>query len=256
MPEPRVRTAATEPEPETEPATVALAQESTPPAAVGQPTLAVPAIEPVVQQRELAIQQAEPALAAAPPVSSRDDGEPTRSIDADFDVADMPSRAPADLAQIPSVMSQAGAAAPPPAEETGTGAGVRYLVVPERIARQADTSFTTPVAPEGRGAGERQTATPQPRTSAEAPPTTRQAQAKQPQVQQPRAKQPDARQPQRSTPPRGQSQPKSAATGSEEPGPRAWGGMFPNVSAGLEAMGGWRGRVREAAVPRDGQSRP
>jgi hypothetical protein len=32
----------------------------------------------------------------------------------------------------------------------------------------------------------------------------------------------------------------AAADDRQTPSPRAWGGMFPNVSAGLEAMGGWR----------------
>ena len=34
-----------------------------------------------------------------------------------------------------------------PTEESQTAGSIRYLVVPERIARQADTLFTTPVAP-------------------------------------------------------------------------------------------------------------
>ena len=262
-PAPATETAALEPdqaeapptlEPET--AAVAVADDTPTPAVAGQPTLAVPATES-------ALQQPEPAVAAAPPVPSRDEGESPRSIDADFDVGDMPSRPAADLAKIPSVMSQAGAATAPPAEESGTGAGLRYLVVPERIARQADTSFTAPVAPEGRPAGQRDQASAPQRAAAAAPPA---ASAPTKPAPQPRQRQATGRQPQtgqqapkqqaKPTAPRSQSQQQSAAGGREESSPRAWGGMFPNVSAGLEAMGGWRGRVREAAVPQNEPARP
>ncbi|MFM8413288.1 MAG: SAF domain-containing protein [Planctomycetota bacterium] len=304
MPEPPARTAAVEPAPAaapaaTEPAAVAAADESTPPAVAGQPTLAGPATEPAAQQPELAagqpelaVEQPEPAVAAAMPVPSLDDSESTRSIDSAFDVADMPSRPAADLAQIPSVMSQADAAAAPSAEETGTGSSIRYLVVPERIARQADTSFTTPVAPEGRPAGDREQATAsqrapgtppaatpaptkpaaRPRTAASQPQAQRgqqaqqaqrgqpaqprQATTRQPQAKQQQVGQPGTGQQARPAPSRSQSHQKPATSGREEPSPRAWGGMFPNVSAGLEAMGGWRGRVREAAVPQNESARP
>lgn len=289
--EPTTQTAAVEPEratapPTLEPETVAVADDTPSPAVAGQPTLAVPATESAANQSDVAVQQPEPAVAAATPVPSRDEGESPRSIDADFDVGDMPSRPAADLAKIPSVMSQAGAATAPPAEETGTGAGVRYLVVPERIARQADTSFTAPVAPEGRSAGERDqssapqraaaaapsaasattTPAPQPRTTIDQAQTQQDEQAQRGQSAQPRQRQATSRQPQtgqqgpkqqaKPTAPRGQSQQQSAAGGREESSSRAWGGMFPNVSAGLEAMGGWRGRVREAAVPQNESARP
>ena len=266
--EPTAQTAAVEPEPATaastpEPEPGLVADDSAPPAVAGQPTLAVPALEPVARQSDVAIQQPEPAVTAAISVPSRsqDETESARSIDADFDGGDMPSRPAADLAQIPSVMSQADAAAAPPAEETGTGAGVRYLVVPERIARQADTSFTTPVAPEGRAASEReQPSSPPPSTttrSADRPAGKKPAaQPRQPQSRQSQSGQQGPKQQAKPTAPRGQSQQQPATAGRSEPSPRAWGGMFPNVSAGLEAMGGWRGRVREAAVPQNEPARP
>lgn len=257
-PEP-AQTAAVEPEPTTapptpEPETVATAEASAPPMVAGQPTLAVPATEPTVQQPEAAVQQPEPSVAATTPVTGGDD-EATPSIDSAFDVGDMPSRPAADLAEIPSVMSQAGAAAAPSAEEAATGTGVRYLVVPERIARQADTSFTAPVAPEGRSTADRPQAAPKPaQTQPAQPAQTRQRQATNRQSQ---TRQQEPKQQAKPTVPRGQSQQGPAATdGREETSPRSWGGMFPNVSAGLEAMGTWRGRVREASVPQNERTRP
>ena len=243
--------------------TAAVADESAPPAVAGQPTLAVPSLEPAAQQSDVAIQQPEPAVTTAITVPSRDEGESPRSIDADFDGGDMPSRPAADLAKIPSVMSQAGAAAAPPAEETGTGAGVRYLVVPERIARQADTSFTTPVAPEGRAASEQEepSSSPQSTTARSTETPAAKKPAAQPQQRQATNRQPQSgqqgpKQQAKPTAPRGQSQQQPGTAGRSEPSPRAWGGIFPNVSAGLDAMGGWRGRVREAAVPQNEPARP
>jgi hypothetical protein len=206
-------------------------------------------------------------------------------------------------------MSRATDAQAPAEDEPGSAGSIRYLVVPERIARQADTSFTTPVAPEGRpiAAPEQASAPPQaaaaPQASGQAPitgrpadrsqaaapparrqgsatgqspnrqpqPGSRQAQSKpqartqQPQArtQQPQARtqQPQARtqQPQaRTQQPRVQNQQQSAAVPAEQSNPRAWGGMFPNVSAGLDAIGAWRDRVREAVVPERpaGESQP
>lgn len=254
--------------PASEPATVAAADATLPPEVAGEPTLAAPAVVTPAQQSE-------PAVAAAAPTPSEDDGQSAGSIDAAFDVGDMPSRPPADLTTIPSVMSQAGGEiAAPSADESGSGASVRYLVVPERIARQADTSFTAPVAPESQPAGAREQATQQPRSTgqmqaqqvqpapqpqqiqpgqqAKRTQSSQQAQSRQRQAT---SRMPQTKQPKAATP-RGQSQQKPDSASREEPSPRAWGGMFPNVSAGLEAMGGWRGRVREAAVPQTEPARP
>lgn len=263
-----------------EPTAVAPADDEMPPAVTGEPTLAGPATAPLGEPSGLAVQQPETPgqpleslradLAAGP---SRTDEQPT-SIDAAFDVADMPSRPPADLSKIPSVMSAIDATVPPSAEETRTAAGVRYLVVPERIARQADTSFTTPVAPEGRPTGDREQATATPRAAATPatgpsaapkpaaqPQTTAgrpqgqpgQAQRRQATTRQPQSGSQQTRRQGQPTPPRGPQPPPNDA-GRGESNPRAWGGMFPNVSAGLEAMGGWR--VREAAVPQAKPARP
>ena len=185
-------------------------------------------------------------------------GEPRPS---NADALDMPSRPPVDVSNLPSVIARDTA---PIAivEGTATRSGVRYLVVPERIARQADTSFTTPAAPstglvepDAQGAA----LVPQPAATQPEPPAR---QPRQPRAQgaksQPRpaqggtspASQPDARQSARDKQ-SGQQQARSGATAQpnlaeqqsadgRQPSPRAWGGMFPNVSAGLEAMGGWR----------------
>jgi hypothetical protein len=143
----------------------------------------------------------------------------------------------------------------------------RYLVVPERIAMQADTSFTTPrpqppappavIKKNPTGANP----TPGGRSTAAAPTNQRgpaAARGNQPRsenaqavpaprggIQQPatggapaarRGPQQRPSQPAAPSQPAGQQAPrngKQAATNTE----RTWGGMFPNVAAGLEAMG-------------------
>jgi hypothetical protein len=190
---------------------------------------------------------------------------------------DLPSRRAADLSDLPSVMAgDSGAMA---AVTGGEGSGVRYLVVPERIARQADTSFTTPAAPDAAAQAK---ATPQPdreSAAAEIPATAAPATAAPAtvapatgkpanpkpapggQIRQPAARGPQgqatasSRQlPQQSArpqpmPPKTTGQP--AAAGRQPTGPRAWGGMFPNVQAGLEAMGSWRSGGRPQAEQSD-----
>jgi hypothetical protein len=286
-----------------EPAAVELSQRQ----AADQPTLAA---TPAREEASDAAAFASSAAAAPPPI---DDRRLADDIDSAFDV---PSRPAVDLASIPSVMANSNDAQAPAEDELGSAATIRYLVVPERIARQADTSFTTPVAPEGRpmAAPEQASVQPQaataPQASGQAPitgrpadrsqaaapaarrqgaaasqssnrqpqPGSRQAQGKpQARTQQPQARtqQPQARtqqsqartqQPQartqqsqtRNQQSRVQNQQQSAAVPAEQSNPRAWGGMFPNVSAGLDAIGAWRGRVREAVVPERpaGESQP
>lgn len=171
-----------------------------------------------------------------------------------FAPADLPSRPVTDIASLPSVMAREDAA---PAETSGsTDASVRYLVVPERIAQQADTSFTTPAAPaladtaDQRPVASKQAATDQQPTAGQAPArsgSARQAAARQPgsQPAMNRGSNRTAtnRNPASSSKPSA-SQPKPADRAEAEPG--GWGSMFPNVSAGLEAIGKWRTRGREA----------
>ena len=134
-----------------------------------------------------------------------------------------------DVQSMPSVMTSAGQSAGQSGGRSSAAAGDagRYLVVPERIALQADTSFTTP-RPEPPGPPAVKAATRQP-SRTPAPP----------------AGQPPARRGQQ--PPRGQQASGQPARGQQQPQPqqpataeqqRTWSGMFPNVAAGIEAMGG------------------
>ncbi len=248
------------------------------------PTVVAPPAAMSVEPTPVAVAELPPATTA--PESDRPETEPQAVVTAPAklstpaleqrtptdDMLDMPSRPPVDASSLPSVMARDTAATAP---DGGTEAspGVRYLVVPERIARQADTSFTTPAAPStglvdpsGRDTPAPEASGPQPEASPAARQQKSQSQKAQSPKSQPRqaqaspssANQPDTRQPQQGTGNRQQgqqtrsrpagsrssAQPKpadqQAADGRQTPGPRAWGGMFPNVSAGLEAMGGWR----------------
>ena len=154
---------------------------------------------------------------------------------------DLTSRPAADIASLPSVMAHDKGSSPinqPEPQESS----VRYLVVPERIARQADTSFTTPAAP-SVGAVEQQpdptasrpTVAQQgtaPKTATRTPNRTANGSRPQPNSK-PNPKQ-QAREP--------QQRPAERAAATES---RTWGGMFPNVSAGLEAISNWRSGGRE-----------
>jgi len=243
----------------TQPADVAVTQPT--PADVAEPTPAATLPEPDRPQTDRQATVTAPAKLPVPAVDQRTTAD---------DALDMPSRPPVDVSSMPSVMARDATAAVP-AEDTEASPGVRYLVVPERIARQADTSFTTPAAAStGLVDPDARNAAPLPQSSAaqpEATPAVRQPRAQSPKPQ-PRqaqaapaqASQSDARQPQqppardrqqsppqtrsRQAAPRSSAQSKPAEQpaddGRQAPGPRAWGGMFPNVSAGLEAMGGWR----------------
>ncbi|MFM7137471.1 MAG: SAF domain-containing protein [Planctomycetota bacterium] len=237
------------------------------PTAVAQPTPAATLPESDQPQVDRQASIAAPAKLQVSTVDQRSTAD---------DTLDVPSRPPVDVSSLPSVMAREAAAATP-AEGSEASPGVRYLVVPERIARQADTSFTIPTAPSaGPMDPDARGAAPMPLASGAQPastPPVRQPKAQSPMSQSRQAQagpdqagQTDARQPQQSqtrttqqAPSRQQAQPQTrsrqaggrssaqrepaelpAAEGRQAPGPRAWGGMFPNVSAGLEAMGGWR----------------
>jgi len=211
------------------------------PPVAGQPTPATP-------KADIGSSDASEPTPASPVAGSPSAG------DAGVATFDMPSRLPVDAAKIPSVVAHGTATAAPADERAGSGPNVRYLVVPERIAQQADTSFTTPVAPEARPTG----VAPGPSASAPpaarsqrsaAAPASRQNQA--PQARQARQPQPARKQSTSSRPQRQRPQPQPVAKpaqGEQQANPRAWGGMFPNVSAGLDALGSWRGRARESEL--------
>jgi hypothetical protein len=176
-----------------------------------------------------------PTLAAGPAAVS-----PSRVVD------DASEAVATDVSSMPSVMAAPATAGTkasrPPVNEAG-----RFLVVPERIAMQADTSFTTP-RPQPPGPPPTERTSPQqsrPRT----PPRPAATRTGQTATQQPAAG--SKGQPQQ-RPPSQQSQ-RSGPTSSTSKG---WGGMFPNVAAGLEAIGGqWqRGRSASGQPQRGDQS--
>ena len=201
----------------------------------GEPTVAASAsdIEPLVR---------EPLLRQRPTVAEPDD--------------DLTDAVPPDVASIPSVMASSDKPAAAPTRASGKQSN-RYLVVPERVAIQADTSFTTPrpqppgpppvagavgtaVAQQNQpqrpqaGAGQRQQ---QPAVTVGRNPARRdqQGRAQQPQPQQSRGRQPAAPQ-----------QPQQQ---------RTWGGLFPNVAAGIDSVSGpWqKARSGSTQQPAGGQ---
>jgi hypothetical protein len=114
-----------------------------------------------------------------------------------------------------SVLTDTPSASPAPSLPSASDSApqpMRYLVVPERIAIEADASFAPPpvaepdLAPPSRGTA----------------PSTRPQPQKQPQTQTQNQRQ-------------GQGQPQSASAPSQAP--RQRGAMFPNMAAGLEALG-------------------
>ena len=172
---------------------------------------------------------------------------------------DLPSRPAADVASLPSVIARAEESTPVSVAETAD-ASVRYLVVPERIAQQADTSFTTPSAPaaptvaratadERPVPAQQSTAVRQPGPrpaagrQAGTPPTANRGPSRTATGRNPAA----AQQPQA-------AQPKANARAATESS--SWGSMFPNVSAGIEAIGKWRTRGREAVADESRDPQP
>jgi len=189
---------------------------------------------------------------------------PTRIASDVEPLIEPPSRPAVDLEKIPSVMARSDEPAEP-AEASAPSGPVRYLVVPERIARQADTSFVPPPAVEPEP---ETTPTPSPKQPV-APTPTRSAQASTPPVKgipqrsgtspspsrkptQPQVlgqPQPRKQQSQSLKQQRPQPQQRSPAPSRERPEtaskPRE--PMFPILAAGIEAMGNrWRSDADEA----------
>jgi hypothetical protein len=139
-----------------------------------------------------------------------------------------------DVSTMPSVMTHAGdhdAAASPRGSQ-----GARYLVVPERIALQADTSFTTPrPQPPGPPAVAPPSA---PRQGPQAGAAARTRQQQPSSQVQGRRGGPQQRQPRPAAPQANDAQPPAA------PAQQRWGGLFPNVSAGIDAVGASWQRMR------------
>lgn len=225
--------------------------------ATEQQTEEAPAVAPTTPEPSVAAapQPSEPAVAAVPakeptPAPALLVAQPAEAPPGD--VEDDASEAVAtDVSSMPSVMAAPTTSGPAPHRPATNDAG-RFLVVPERIALQADTSFTTP-RPEPPGPPPTARPAPQARSRTTTRPTTpaapRTGQSTlrtqpAPAKGQPR---PQSQQPQRS------SQASSDSKGPKGPkGPKGWGGMFPNVAAGIEAIGGqWqRGRSTADESPR------
>jgi hypothetical protein len=259
-----------------------VATEPVPQAPAGVPTLV--AVEPPAEESPVSAD--EPAEVAgpvvsepAPPVAAitrRDSDLPLLGRLAPDPDATIDAAPPAvDLDSMPSVLAGSGMDSDP--EDTPAAAGnVRYLVVPERIARQADTMIAQPVADEPQAAAEPKAvaqpkAVPEPKPLGQPKTAARSIEQPWPQAQ-PQAGQnrpqnhrrpPINVRPQQAVPavkdaPRSAGQPAQPSPPSREDdrnrtalGPRAWGGMFPNVAAGVEAIGNrWRGDERSAAQPR------
>jgi hypothetical protein len=207
-------------EPVAEPATVAIA-------------------EPVVPPTEAPVA---PSPAALPtPAAAAPATQPTPTASALADESETSEAVATDVSAIPSVMKQPTTASQPAAAPTAGDAG-RYLVVPERIAMQADTSFTTPrPQPPGPPATARPTTQPKPRSASG---STGKADTR-------RGGQPTAA-PQRqaqATSATTRPTPPQATQRGEQPSAtrKPWGGMFPNVAAGIDAIGGQWQRSRSTA---------
>ncbi|MFM1996400.1 MAG: hypothetical protein RLZZ111_787 [Planctomycetota bacterium] len=169
--------------------------------------------------------------------------------------------APEPVAEPVSVVATAPAApAPPPVAEVAVRPLLRYLVVPENIAVQADRSFaipTTPVPP-----AESQRAVSGPVGVQQLPPTTgstvaapRNRPSAQPAQQQRQAvgqepRQPQQRQGRQPAPATGAGN--GTATGPTSQ-PRLGAAMFPNISAGIEVIEGEWGRIRRDRTTADEQ---
>jgi hypothetical protein len=267
----RTKSVVAPPSPAIEPP--AQAATSTPTPIASKPTTPQPTTP---EPTPTAVAAAEPARAAAPPApaiaatSEPTPAEPTAvaaarqpippsptDIDAPtprrpsiarVDSSDdgMEEAVATDVQSMPSVMTSASqSASQSGGRSSATGDAARYLVVPERIALQADTSFTTP-QPEPPGPPAVKAATRQP-SRTPAPP------AGQPPAR--RGQKPPRGQQASGQPARGQQQPQSQqpATAEEQ---RTWSGMFPNVAAGIEAMGGSWQRSRSGSTQPATENQP
>jgi hypothetical protein len=212
--------------------------------AIPQPDLWAPGEQPDAPATAAAAPVAAPIEPTAETVIAPTTGEPT--------VAVAPPVEPATTAAEPEVVSVVQPAPttdiePPPAAAPQTQAGaataaVRYLVVPERIAMQADRSFVAPaptqppvIQPVQQPQPVEQVK-PQPQQVAKQPPPVREA----PQSKQQRAR--TARQPKSTATQQQPSQQRPAANSQRQPTskPRgntsAFQSMFPNLSAGMTAV--------------------
>ncbi len=213
---------------------VAAVAEATPPAATAaeaQPVADVPAAAQPAQEPTVAVEQtAETAPVAEPEIVSvvRPAAEPAAATSGDIPVETVQTD--------PENMRQGSTAA-------ASVPVVRYLVVPERIALQADRSFTpatqAPAQPAARQQPEPQRQPePRPAVVQQTPPVR---QAPQQQANSPRQRQ--ARTPATQRGDAANQQPQRPAPGKPRPTPNVarenastFKAMFPNLSAGMTAV--------------------
>jgi hypothetical protein len=213
---------------------VAEVAEATPPAATAaeaQPVAVLPAAAQPAQEPTVAVEQtAEAASVAEPEIVSvvRPAAEPAAATSGDIPVETVQTD--------PETMRQGSTAA-------ASVPVVRYLVVPERIALQADRSFTpatqAPAQPAARQQPEPQRQPePRPAVVQQTPPVR---QAPQQQANSPRQRQ--ARTPATQRGDAANQQPQRPAPGKPRPTPNVarenastFKAMFPNLSAGMTAV--------------------
>lgn len=192
---------------------------------------------------------------AATPTPAETDSEPDAAAEAgatgETAATDIDAPQPTDPATLPSVVTSKDESQAAAAPEQTRDQPRRYLVVPERIALQADTSFSAPPAaatpspaavPPVQAPGTPRTQQPvarQPTARAAAtnrngqPPAASRQQAQPSRVQQPQPNRGQQVQPNRSQPAKAPQRPRAATT----PPQRTWGRAFPNMAAGIDAIG-------------------
>ncbi len=257
--------------------TAASEPEQSPPVA-RKPFDLEPADEPNKEPNNSATVKTEPEPESETPTPAATEPEPTL-VASDVDpLLDTPSRPAVDLEKIPSVMARSKEPAEPAATPASTGP-VRYLVVPERIARQADTSFVPPPAveptPEPAALPAQPVATKPAQSAPSATPPVKgfpqrpgnaktasrsnlkqqQAQGQQQQQQQQQRsqqQQPQQRkQPPQATTKQQRQQPTNPSSNRErtETASKPREPMFPILAAGIEAIGSrWRNGDEEATA--------
>jgi hypothetical protein len=219
------------PEPAREPTLVATepAREptlvSTEPTPEPTPVATEPAVDPQPEAAQPEMLVTTDSLYAPVPASPPSDLDGPLAGVGGLTATDAPSQADAGASVLKPGTSETPAAAP--SQTAG-----RYLVVPERIALQADASFAPPPAPQSPNPTTQ--AQPAPVTKTATKPANRAGSGQGSTGQRSGTK----RQPQ---PQSGQGSARQAAAPS-----RPLGGMFPNLTAGIEAMGG--GQRKPAAA--------
>ena len=198
------------------------------PAAAPEPTLAA-APEPAAdRQPEL--------LAATGPLYAPVPASPPTDLDGRLaGVGGLPATGvPAEPDAGASVLKQTTDGGPAAGPQPPQSAG-RYLVVPERIAMQADAAFAPPPAPQTPAAAQRPQSAAAAKTATK--PVSRPGTAN--------GQRPGTKRPQQQSQQAGQGAGRQAAAAPSRP----LGGMFPNLTAGLEALSGSQRKPATAGQP-------